>query len=751
MIVKKIKNTKAEKPRAWQIGDLVDYIRFPHNKKPQEKIECAGGRNFLSSTHVGQKTEMIALARESSHSRMPVSHWILSWQEGEQPSREQVGEVVDIFLEKMGLSEHQTVYGLHYDTDNYHLHIAVNRMNPETEKVVLPFNGLDIREAHKIVAHIEHKQGWASEENPMYAVLEDGELARRRTAREIKPKQAALDFEHATGEKSAQRIAQERGHGIIKNAKSWAELHERLAGVGLRFERKGSGAIIFVGDIAVKASSVDRAFSMGKLCKRLGEFEEGTYSDDMGKVALEPVSSVNLKEWKAYQEAFAGASDKAGTAENAELARMKEQHRMEREKAFSRLARYGLPVLNIARHCLMVQQRAERLSLRSRRKKARGGKPRFEAWLRAQGLSRQAERWRHRAAWEQARHAPPAPQRTAEEAEAMRELEDFRRYADAVNAERYRVTCIKMEEDGGKKTFILDKKGGMTRGFSPDELEAHMPEMLRFQRRGENIYYTPLSDDRHHILIDDMTREGLRRLQEDGFRPAVVLESSPGNYQCVLTIPRLGTEFDRDVGNRITERLNREYGDKKLCGCIHPHRAPGFENRKPKHRREDGGYPQVKLLFAERRECGKALALARRIDHEYAEAAEKRKAERRTFPMPDFRPGDTASAYYAHLENIRRHLTIEDYSRVDAMIALRLRSNGHSRESVEETIRACAPTIRETQTARNWQRYAERTADYAFGPAGDRDMVRNERYREMWRRVEGAEKEDRSTLRTKMR
>ena len=195
MIVKKIKNTKAEKPRAWQIGDLVDYIRFPHNKKPQEKIECAGGRNFLSPTHVGQKAEIIALARESSQSRMPVSHWILSWQEGEQPTREQVEEVVDLFLEKMELTEHQTVYGLHYDTDNYHLHIAVNRMNLGTGKVVLPFNGLDIREAHKIVALVEHKQGWASEENSLYAVLEDGELARRRTTREIKPKQAALDFE----------------------------------------------------------------------------------------------------------------------------------------------------------------------------------------------------------------------------------------------------------------------------------------------------------------------------------------------------------------------------------------------------------------------------------------------------------------------------------------------------------------------------------------------------------------------------
>ena len=363
-------------------------------------------------------------------------------------------------------------------------------------------------------------------------------------------------------------------------------------------------------------------------------------------------------------------------------------------------------------------------------------------------MEREADRWRYRAAFEQ--QSPPPQEAQAEEgAEAMRELADFRKYADAVNAERYRVTCIKMEEDGGKKTFILDKKGGMIRGFTPEEVAAHMPEMLRFQKRGENIYYTPLSDDRHHILIDDMTRDSLKRLQEDGFRPAVVLESSPGNYQCLLTIPKLGTEFDRDVGNRITERLNRQYSDKKLCGCIHPHRAPGFENRKPKHRREDGSFPQVKLLFAERRECGKTLALARRIDREYAEDAAKRKARQWAFQMPDVRPGDPVAAYYAHLKNIHNHLTIEDNSRVDAMIALRMRANGHSREVVEETIRACAPTIRDAQGGRNWQRYAERTAAYAFGPAGDRDLMRNERYRELWRKVEGREENERKG--TKMR
>lgn len=132
MIVKKVKTKKTAKPKAWQIGDLVDYIRHPHNKNPQEKIEYAGGRNFLSRTHAGQKMEMITLAGESVHSKMPVQHWIFSWQEGEQPTREQVEEIVDLFLERMELVGHQTVYGLHYDTDNYHLHIALKARRQAT-------------------------------------------------------------------------------------------------------------------------------------------------------------------------------------------------------------------------------------------------------------------------------------------------------------------------------------------------------------------------------------------------------------------------------------------------------------------------------------------------------------------------------------------------------------------------------------------------------------------------------------------
>ena len=745
MVVKKIKNGESRKPKAWQIADLVDYIRYPHSRKPEEKIAYAGGRNFFADSHVGQKVEMISLARETSHSKMPVSHWVFSWQEGERPSNEQVEEVVDVFLERMGLEGHQTVYGLHHDTDNFHLHIAVNRMDEESGKVIQPHRGFDIQEAHKIVALIEHRQGWASEPKALFTVLENGELARNVRKRERKPKQPALDFENATGAKSAQRIAQERGHAIIENAQSWPELHEKLAAVGLRFEKKGSGAIVWAGNIAVKASSVDRAFSMKKLCARLGDFEEGNYPDTIEKTAPEPVSSVNREEWEAYQAEYtAGSATAPDTRKEvsdtlkAEIESLKIRQKQERESKLSRLAKYGLPVMNIARHCLWLQQRQEVRDLRQRLKRSgqAKGKLRFETWLRSHGMNDKAENWRHRTRLEEARHASPPPAQRENNLSGKDELRLFQRYAIAVNADRYRVTCIKMQPDGEKKTFILDKKDGPSRGFTPDELAVRIPEMLRLQARGENIYYTPLSEDRHHILIDDMSEVSLERFQRRGFKPAVILRSSPGNFQCILTVPKLGTEFDRDVGNRLTERLNREYGDKNLCGCIHPHRAPGFENRKPKHRKEDGTYPQVRLVFAERRQCPKALELAKWIDYEYREAARKR-LQARPFPSASLRPGDPSKAYYAHLENIRKHLIIEDYSRVDAMIALRMRANGHSKETVAETIRTCAPTIRENPKGRDWQRYAERTADYAFGMAGDQDMARNQRFWPLWRKVEG--------------
>lgn len=324
----------------------------------------------------------------------------------------------------------------------------------------------------------------------------------------------------------------------------------------------------------------------------------------------------------------------------------------------------------------------------------------------------------------------------------------FRMYAQGVGAERYRVTSIMMREDGSsKQTFILDKRGGITRGFTPEEIEQRTAEMQRLQRRGENLYYTPLSDKKHHILIDDMNREKLERLIRDGYRPAAVLESSPGNFQAIITVPKLGTEHDRAVGNRVCKVLNEEYGDPKLCGAIHPHRAPGFQNRKPKHQREDGAYPEVRLLKSARRECVRTLELSRQIDAEYRRQAGLKAQLPVEMGEDKVRPAQepvTASvgAYQRHYRDVinRQHGGAVDLSRLDAMIGVRMRVTGHDQAAIESAIHECAPGIRETDEGRDWKDYAKRTARYAFSLAGDMQVEKlAARYRKQWMRLERAQ------------
>ena len=402
MIVKKLKRTSFKKSKAVMIGGLVDYILAGHDDRGKDKLAYAGSRNFLTTTVAAQKKEMISLAEESIQSKMPVTHWILSWQENEQPTSEQVDETVSLFLRGMGLAEHQTVYALHKNTGNYHLHIAVNRTHPYTQKVIQPHRGFDINEARKIIAEIEHRQGWASQMNARYRVNEQGHVVKNLQRREqMKPKPKAEDFENATGEKSAMRIVQERGHAAIQNASCWEELHAGLDMVGLRFVRKGSGAVIFVGDTAVKASSVDRNFSLSRLSKRLGEFKPGYYSErTFHKPAPEPVSHVCQEEWLEYQQ------EKQRVAEEKRHARKKQEEEREglerrqqerRETASAHLARHGLSILNIARHFLVEQEREEREEVRNKSASTEQATqlPRFKYWLGKRDAYR-ANLWRFR-------------------------------------------------------------------------------------------------------------------------------------------------------------------------------------------------------------------------------------------------------------------------------------------------------------------------------------------------------------------
>jgi hypothetical protein len=68
----------------------------------------------------------------------PVFHFILSWRELEYPTNEQADEAVKIALAELDLQNCQALWALQADTENRHVHVIVNRIDPETGKAIQP-------------------------------------------------------------------------------------------------------------------------------------------------------------------------------------------------------------------------------------------------------------------------------------------------------------------------------------------------------------------------------------------------------------------------------------------------------------------------------------------------------------------------------------------------------------------------------------------------------------------------------------
>ena len=272
MIVKYIANPKAQSSKASRIGSLLDYIEADGRADAQKAEYIGASGNFYSDSQQGQRAEMVALAIEATRSKDPVDHWLLSWKEGEQPTQAQCNEAVEILKQHLGMSsDHLAVFALHRNTENYHLHVVLNRVHPDTLRV--EDKGWCIDKAHKAIAEIIQVQGWEAERNARYLADRNGQVTRASGVREPQPRSKSRDHENATGEKSCERIAMEKAAPILLNAQSWAQVHEGLAQVDMRYERKGSGAMLWVGDQPLKASCIGREFSRIRMEERLGEIE----------------------------------------------------------------------------------------------------------------------------------------------------------------------------------------------------------------------------------------------------------------------------------------------------------------------------------------------------------------------------------------------------------------------------------------------------------------------------------------------
>jgi hypothetical protein len=679
VIVKKVPTSKKAplKSKGLHARDLCDYIAGPRAGAADEKVEHRGATNMLNIDHVGQVQEMSDLAEVARRSPQPVQHWILSWRSGEQPTAGQADEAVKMFLAEMGLGEHQCIYALHRNTDNYHIHLAINRVHPETERVVTVNGRFDIEAAHRAIARVERAQGWQREAGGRYRVLDSGEVRRApKPAASIErvPTTRARDFENLTGQVSAQRIAIDDGAPVLRKARHWAELHAQLAERGMRFERKGSGAVLWVGEVAVKSSTTGRDCSMAALEKRLGDFtppRDGVVVRPMPPAPVDPAAHG----WSAYlatKEAHF-----ANRKQERELLRERQRrgweevlarHREERHECLHGDWRGRRDALNANRSMLAARQAQEKAELRERQQAERAVSrerfapmPPYEKWLRDRGSPELADRWRFR-----------------------------------------------------------DRTPAMIVGDRPDPARPRDIRAFTAEARGWEVLYRRVDAAARAPSFVDRGREiRIHDLGRDSVLAALQLSAQKwGSFQV----------FGSDDYKRLCVDLAATNGFR----MTNPELQEAIELR----RRQE-----MERLRLERGASVPAPPRAERVPPPRADRAP-------TVAAPVRGPvRDASEAYHRHLAEVQRQLRGRDIdaSRVDGVIAVRLRATGYDRGQVGQAIGNEAAKLRPGEE-RDWSAYAVRTSTHAFGPAGDRQLRLLQGAREALLAIEGRSRQPEPVL-----
>ncbi|EEF7441215.1 IncI1-type relaxase NikB [Salmonella enterica subsp. enterica] len=217
--------------------------------------------------------EMEYTARQARYAKDgtdPVFHYILSWQAHESPRPEQIYDSVRHTLQALGLSEHQYVSAVHTDTDNLHVHVAVNRVHPDTG--YLNCLSWSQEKLSRACRELELKHGFAPDNGCW--IHAPGSRIIRKTA-------AERDRQNAWTRGKKQTFREYVSQTAVAGLRSepvhdWLSLHRRLAEDGLYLTLQNGSFMVMDGwdrnREGVQLDSFGPSWNGDKLRKKMGEY-----------------------------------------------------------------------------------------------------------------------------------------------------------------------------------------------------------------------------------------------------------------------------------------------------------------------------------------------------------------------------------------------------------------------------------------------------------------------------------------------
>ena len=322
-----------------RLSGYVLNVRQEHREATDPASWTRLGAYILDTLHAGEKVawaraancghddpgwavkHILSVQDQNTRSKSDKSyHLVVSFPEGERPSRVQMEDIEDRLCDALGFGDHQRVSAVHQNTDNWHLHVAINKVHPVTLRNVTP-----IRDHFRLQAaciEMEIKHGLTQEPHTV-----DFAQSRERKARG-----RAADFEARHGGQSFLAWTQEHARPALLAALEggqggWQAMHQIAAAFDLDLKLRGAGLVVSHrsdGRLHIKASDVDRGLSLKALTNRLGPFQPSGERVQAGKPTTRyerPTQSGSL--YEAFQR------DREGSvrARDAAIADLAERHR----------------------------------------------------------------------------------------------------------------------------------------------------------------------------------------------------------------------------------------------------------------------------------------------------------------------------------------------------------------------------------------------------------------------------------------
>ena len=165
-------------------------------------------------------------------------HLVLSFPEGERLSFKSLNAIEERFCEALGFAGHQRISVVHDDTNNLHIHIAINKIHPRKLTIHNPY--YDYKKVAKLCEQIEQEYGLTTVN---HETVSD------------KAAKVAQEIEARTGVESLLGWIKRECLDELKQSDNWQDLHQVLARHGLAIKERGNGFVLVANNgVAVKVS-----------------------------------------------------------------------------------------------------------------------------------------------------------------------------------------------------------------------------------------------------------------------------------------------------------------------------------------------------------------------------------------------------------------------------------------------------------------------------------------------------------------